>query len=430
MTATLFLLSIVAWMLSLLAAIAARALVDFSRSELERRCRIEDRDALLGEIIREHDRVALAAWSLEVVVAVLALLTGAAATFTTAYFQSLALPAALALEVLGIGILVLVLLVWIPRTVGQHWPEAFLLATWSFWRSMAWLLSPLVAAAEIFDRVLVRLVQGHAAPPEDDTFEEEIRTIVSEGHREGLLEEDAREMIEGVIELGSVQVSDIMTPRTDMVAVSVHGTLREAALQVVEEGHSRLPVYDKTRDDIVGVIYAKDLLEEVMKANDEDPQAIRRIMRPPVFIPEAKPVRALLQEFQQSRNHMALVMDEFGGVSGLVTIEDVLEEIVGEITDEHDDEEAEPIRRLNAHTAEVLGRTRVEEVNEALGIELDPEHGFDTIGGAIFAEFGHLPQKGETLTWNNVRVTVLDVSRRRVERVRIEILNEAEHEPA
>jgi CBS domain containing-hemolysin-like protein len=430
MTITLFLLSVAAWSICLMAAIAARALVDFSRSELERRCRTEDRDTLLGEIIREHDRVALAAWSLEVVTAAFALLSGAAATFRTEYFQALQLPAALALEAFGISVLVLLLLVWVPRTVGQNWPEAFLLATWNVWRRVAWWLSPLVLLAEFFDRVLVRLVQGQLPPPEDDTFEEEIRTIVSEGHREGLLEEDAREMIEGVIELGSVQVSDIMTPRTDMVAVSVNATLREAAMQVVDEGHSRLPVYEKTRDDVVGVIYAKDLLEEVMRSQQEDREAIRRIMRPAVFIPESKPVRALLQEFQQSRNHMALVMDEFGGISGLVTIEDVLEEIVGEITDEHDDEAAEPIRRLNDHTAEVLGRTRVDEVNETLGIELDPEHGFDTIGGAIFAEFGHLPQKGESLTWNNVRVTVLDVSRRRVERVRIEILDEAEHEPA
>ena len=262
---------------------------------------------------------------------------------------------------------------------------------------------------------------------EEDAFEDEIRTIVTEGHREGLLEEDAREMIEGVIELSDVDVSEIMTPRTDMKSIPKNLSWDEMIQVVSELGHSRIPVYNENRDDIVGILVTKDLLQLISKNYSNLPNIAidwTEHMRDPYFIPETKPVDVLLQEFQQTHNHMVIVLDEYGGVSGLVTMEDVLEEIVGEIIDEHDteDEEAE-IVDIDENTIEVLGKTHIDKVNERLNISLPDELDFDTIGGFAFTEFGHIPLPDEQFVWQDrVRVSVLNATRRRITKLRVEIL--------
>ncbi len=256
---------------------------------------------------------------------------------------------------------------------------------------------------------------------DEETLEEEIRTIVSEGHREGLLEEDAREMIEGVIELGDVAVSHIMTPRTEMHMLAVDTALDEILDDIIEWGHSRVPVYDKSREDIAGILHIKDLLPELAKDPDQRRQSIRSLLRPTLFVPETKPVDELLALFQQSRTHIAVVLDEYAGVSGLVTIEDALEEIVGEIVDEYDKETEEDIHKIDDDTCETLGRAHVDEINERMGFDLPESEDFDTIGGFVFAEFGRVPAVGESLTWQDaIRVTVLEATRRRVNRVRLE----------
>ncbi|MEX0613513.1 MAG: hemolysin family protein, partial [Pirellulales bacterium] len=247
------------------------------------------------------------------------------------------------------------------------------------------------------------------------------RTIVSEGHREGLLEEEAREMIEGVMELGDAVVSHIMTPRTEMHMIQVNTPWDEVVEAIIDSGHTRLPVYDKTRDDIVGILYSKDLLPELAKCDDEPRQPLSALLRKPPFVPETKPVDDLLKWFQKSRTHMAVVLDEYGGVSGLVTIEDALEEIVGEIDDEYDQEAEEEIKKIDDDVCEALGRAHIDVINNVMGFELPEEEDFDTIGGFVFAEFGRVPTAGESITWqDSVRVTVLEASRRRVNRVRLE----------
>ena len=212
---------------------------------------------------------------------------------------------------------------------------------------MSRLTFPLSAWAVVIDRSLRWLTGRSAAQGDEESFEEEIRTIVTEGHREGLLEEEAREMIEGVIELGDVAVSHIMTPRTEMHMLQAQQPWDEVLEYVTSVGHTRLPVYDKSRDDIVGILYIKDLLPELAKASEDARRPLAEIVRKPLFVPESKAVDDLLQLFQHSRTHIAIVLDEYGGVSGLVTIEDVLEEIVGEIEDEFDPEVEEDIRKID-----------------------------------------------------------------------------------
>ena len=266
-----------------------------------------------------------------------------------------------------------------------------------------------------------RLAGKQPNESDEETIEEEIRTIVTEGHREGLLEEDAREMIEGVIELGDADVSQIMTPRTDMHMLPLDLSWDELLRDVIGFGHTRIPVFDATRDDIVGVLYAKDLLPELAKPQESDRRTVGELARKPIFVPETKAVDDLLEMFQQERTHIALVLDEYGGVAGLVTIEDVLEEIVGEIVDEYDDVVEEEIRQLDDNACEALGRTHVDEVNEALGLSLPEDQDFDTIAGFVFTELGRVPTIGDQLEYQGaVRVTVLAATKRRIERVRVE----------
>ncbi|NLE38971.1 MAG: HlyC/CorC family transporter, partial [Pirellulaceae bacterium] len=221
---------------------------------------------------------------------------------------------------------------------------------------------------------------------------------------------------------------EIMTPRTDMVSISVRASWNETLDFVIEQGHTRIPAFDKNRDDIVGVLYAKDLLPELAKGVDRETPSWTALLREPYFVPETKPIDVLLQEFQRHRQHMAVVLDEYGGVSGLVTMEDVLEEIVGEITDEYDPDLIEGIRPVGENAFELLGNVHVDEVNERLGLDLPEEGEFDTIGGFVFSELGHVPIVGEEVTWSRARITVLEATRRRILRLRLDALDPSEHD--
>jgi len=377
-----------------------------------------------------HDEVALGAQTLQVLGAALAVVAGvcwARARFLAGEELGWGSAAAMAA---GAALLLALAEIWIPYTLARMWAEPFLFFTWPLWRAVSVLTIPLVAVAWFLDTVVHRLADRPSEPPNEESFEDEIRTIVTEGHREGLLEEDAREMIEGVIELGDVVVSEIMTPRTDMISMPVSLTWQEAIDVVVKIGHTRIPVHDNTLDDIIGILYAKDLLPELAKGADADRRPWTSLLREPHFVPETKPVDVLLQEFQRNRAHMVVVLDEYGGVSGLVTMEDVLEEIVGEIIDEYDKDLVDGIRELDDRAVEALGKVHVDEINQRLGLSLPEDGDFDTIGGLVFSELGHVPVEGEELVHDNVRITVIEATRRRIERLRIEILDRAKRERA
>jgi len=428
--ALLFWLTILALVITCLAAIGARSLTGFSRHELEEICRRRSARERLGAILKQHDRVALAAETLQVLGTAAAMTT--AAYWTIERFHDGSLPSAgqAAIDVALFALVLLIIEIWIPWTITRIWAEPFLFFTWPAWLALSYLTSPLVFGARFLDTVFHRLANRSPEAPDEESFEDEIRTIVTEGHREGLLEEDAREMIEGVIELSDVVVSEIMTPRTDMVSMPVTLTWQEALDLAVRVGHTRIPVHEKTRDDIVGILYVKDLLPELAKPADQTRGAWTSLLRDPLFVPETKPVDVLLQEFQRDRSHMVVVLDEYGGVSGLVTMEDVLEEIVGEIVDEYDADLVDGIRELDHRTVEALGKVHIDEINERLELKLPEDADFDTIAGFVFTELGHVPVVNEELVWKNIRITVLEATRRRIERVRIEILDRDHRETA
>jgi CBS domain containing-hemolysin-like protein len=406
-------------------AIAARSLHSFSRHELEEICQQRQSPERFAEIVRCHEKVAM---SVEMAVMLLVALTIGAGClwswqmFGWAHSRPVLL---LAISVTVLGQLVGITTVWLPRSVARIGAASFLYSTWPFWRWMGRLSRPLVWSAQAIDALLHRMFRRTEQRADEESIEEEIRTIVSEGHREGLLEEDAREMIEGVIELGAAVVSTIMTPRTEIHMLPLNTPWDEVVESIIESGHTRVPVFDKNRDDIAGILYSKDLLPELAKCSGEPPRPLAELLRKPLFVPQTKPVDDLLKLFQKSRTHIAVVLDEYGGVSGLVTIEDVLEEIVGEINDEYDQQSEASVRKIDEDMCEALGRAHIDEINELMGFELPEDANFDTIGGFVFAEFGRVPAVGESMTWHDsVRVTVLEASRRRVNRVRLERVRE------
>ncbi len=427
---TTFWLAAAALAVTCLAAVGARSLVEFGPHELKEVCRRRGAPDRLGQILRRHDHVALAAETLQVVAT--AVFVGAYCLWIWGRPQGEGPPPTLLLisSLAGGALALLTAEIWIPWAVVRLWAEPFLFHTWPAWQALYYVLFPLVLAARFVDTVLHRLAGRTPEEPDEESFEEDIRAIVTEGHREGLLEEDAREMIEGVIELGDADVSEIMTPRTEMVALSKSLTWDELINFLVHSTHSRIPVTDKSRDDIVGMLVTKDLLPELAKGPDESRRPWTELLREPFFVPETKPINALLQEFQRARSHMAVVLDEYGGVAGLVTMEDVLEEIVGEIVDEYDPDLIEGIRMLDENVCEALGKVHIDEINERLDLHLPDDGDFDTIGGLVFSELGHIPAIGEELVKGNVRITVIEATRRRIERVRIEVLDHPRQESA
>jgi CBS domain containing-hemolysin-like protein len=406
-----------------LVSLGYRALREFSRRDLEEICRRRRKPERFGDILRQHDDVALGVEIVGNLAAAMGLIAGAAWAGARWGYSIHASASAAVFTALALGLVLVMLRTWAPWAGARVFAEGFLYHTWPAWRAAAMLTSPLATGARGLDAVLHRVMGRKPAEVDEQAIEEEIRTIVGEGHREGLLEDEAREMIEGVIDLGDAYVSQIMTPRTDMHMIRLDASWEEMIAEVIESGHTRIPVYDKTRDDIVGILYSKDLLPELATGDPHSRTAVRDLVRKPLFVPETKAVDDLLAMFQALRTHIAVVLDEYGGVSGLVTIEDVLEEIVGEIEDEYDPEAVEEIERIDDDTCEAVGRAHIDEINETMNLELPEDGDYDTIGGLVFSELGRIPQAGEEILWQDrVRIRVLEATRRRIDRVRIERL--------
>ncbi|MBN1852275.1 MAG: HlyC/CorC family transporter [Pirellulales bacterium] len=422
---SLFWLTIGSLVATCFTEVGARSLRHFSRSDLQEICNRYKDQGRFGEILRRHEDIALAMEMLSLLTATVAITSAVGWAWIRAGCPPQIGWSAFILGTLALGIVLPAFKIWLPWAITRLSAEFFLYHTWQIWKFATILVAPLIWGANVVDVVLHRVTGRQVESPSEDMFEEEIRTIVTEGHREGLLEEEAREMIEGVMELRDADVAEIMIPRTDMHMVQIDMPWDDLITDVIKSGHTRTPVYEKNRDDIVGILYSKDLLHELnKKSSGEKPRPLREIMRRPEFIPETKAVDDLLEMFQQMHTHIAIVLDEYGGVAGLVTIEDVLEEIVGEIIDEYDEAAVVEIEKIDGQTWEALGRAHVDEINELVQLDLPDDGDFDTIAGFVFTELGHIPHRGEVLEWNKrVRFTVLEATRRRIERVRIERLD-------
>jgi len=250
--------------------------------------------------------------------------------------------------------------------------------------------------------------------------ENEISDLAELGHERGTLEEDEQEIISSFVEFKSVLVIEVMIPRVDIVAIP-NNVSSEALIEIINKsGYSRFPVYMENLDKIVGVVHAKDLLQFLKNKSFITEDTIKKITREVLFVPERKMISEMLKEFQQKKMHMAIVVDEFGGTSGLITLEDIIEEIIGEIWDEHDPEE-NAIKILSPEKISVLGKVPVTELNELIGTELIPaSDDYDTVAGLIINQAGHIPKEGYSFDLNNYKLTVKEVLKKRIKRIEID----------
>jgi CBS domain containing-hemolysin-like protein len=266
--------------------------------------------------------------------------------------------------------------------------------------------------------LLGRLGRGAQLPPDDEREEEqeEAEALIDVGERSGILEADESEMMRGIVDLDETRVREIMTPRTEIVALPLETTVAEARRVILDQGHSRIPVFRETMDNIVGVLHARELLRAWEELEEADREPIQRYLREAMFVPEPLSASELLSKMRV-RTHLALVVDEYGGIAGLITLEDLLEEIVGDIQDEHDHEEAMVVDegdgcwRINASA-------HVDELTELFRIEYD-DRDFDTVGGLIVSHLGRVPALGEVLQIGGLRFEVLESDRRRIRQVRV-----------
>ncbi len=317
------------------------------------------------------------------------------------------------------GVVTFVILVFgeiTPKSFAlQHSERIALLAA----IPVSFLCKVLYPIAHIFILIanfLNRLIGGKSLKEGPFVTEEELKTLVSVGEEEGVIEEEEKEMIHSIFEFGDTVAREVMVPRTDMIVVESNASLNEVLDLMIKEGHSRVPVYEETVDNIIGIVYAKDLLAYFARGKLDVP--LKDLIKEVHYVPESKRISELLRELQKKRQHMAIVVDEYGGTAGLITMEDLLEEIVGEIFDEYDLEEIR-IEPIDKKTIRVDGRVSLDEINELLNVKL-PSEEIETIGGFVYDLLGKIPAAGEKVTYNDLIFKVEKVERRRISKILIE----------
>lgn len=308
---------------------------------------------------------------------------------------------------------------FIPRLISLRNPEGKLLLLLPllrpFYRLLAFAAEPWHRS---FDRLRKREPIEEATDDEDDDNSgDDIEALIDVGEAEGIIEEEERELIQSAIEFGDTRVGEVMTPRTEIVALPHAATVRDARDLMIESKHSRLPVYRDQMDNVEGLIYVRDLLQSW--ATDAADSPITPLIRPVYCVPETKPVAKLLEEMQKAHAYLAIVIDEYGGCAGLVTVEDIMEEIVGEIEDEDiSHEELEDIVESSAGTYEVWGGTEIGKIERLFDIEIEADD-FTTIAGLVIAEKGSVPRAGERLSFRGLDVEVLEADQKRIERLQV-----------
>lgn len=417
MPTAIFLLAIAS-----LAALQSRAIRGAKRHQLQEICRQKGLPDVYEELVRASEGIAFFA-------ATVVVLAGVASTFFISKILTTNVAAGLW------AILCWVVLVIIPMTLTKFAGVGIVVTTWWLWRPIIRLITPVAKSITKCVATIQWLRDRGKNQATADESQDEIRLAMDEAHREGHLDEEAREMIEGVMELEDAQVSEIMTPRTQVIGISLSSAWKEAVEAAVESGYSRLPVWKSSPDDIVGVLHLREILSELAQhqyAADEGKHKnpnISDLLRPPYFIPETMSVQSLLRDLQHGKSHMAIVTDEFGGVCGIVTIEDALEEIVGEITDEHDETLTDGILVQSDDICETLATVPIDDLNQRMHFVLPEEADYDTIGGFAFHLFGRIPLVGETITSDGVSLEILASSRRQIDRLRVSRLPQTPDSP-
>jgi putative hemolysin len=318
--------------------------------------------------------------------------------------------------ILIVSLLTLVIGEITPKSLAIRHAERIALTAVRPIRWLQIILAPLVSLVTILSSVIVRPFGGTLSFHASALSEEELKIMVEQSEEHGVIETEEKEMIHKVFEFGDTLARQVMTPRADITAEEADASVDHLIRTVTESGHSRLPIYDDDLDNIVGIVHVKDVLRAI---TENDPNvSIRSLLRPPYYIPENKRVDDLLTDFKRNKTQLAIVRDEYGTVVGLVSIEDLLEEIVGEIQDEYDVEEEPLIRNVDEQTSIVDGKMLIDDFNDRMGVELPTEES-DTLGGFVFGLLGHQPGQGERATWDGMEFQVEETDGRRIQKVRV-----------
>lgn len=335
-----------------------------------------------------------------------------------------ALATSLAIDIYGnkgvgiaTGIMTLLVLIFgeiTPKSLAAQNSEKVALKVSKFIYFLTIVLNPIIVFLTRLTNMFIRLLGGNVDTDKPFITEEELKTIVSVSHEEGVLEVEEKDMIYNVFEFGDSRARDVMTNRTDMIAVEIDSSYQDVIDIFKQEQFSRIPVYENTTDNIIGVLYVKDLL---FIEENEDEFNLRKYIREPYFTYEFKPTTELFEEMRTNRSHMAIVLDEYGGTDGLITIEDLIEEIVGDIEDEYDKEEND-IEVIKEDEYLVSGNVKIEDINDMIGTSIESED-FDSIGGFVMGVLGKLPEAGETVEYNNIKFIVEIFEKNRIEKLRI-----------
>jgi putative hemolysin len=328
---------------------------------------------------------------------------------------------------IAVGLMTFVILIFgeiTPKTIALKNADKVALLTAPFIEVLSTILQPLVQLLTFISFPIIRLFGARI--PEKGPFmsREEIRVLLAVSEKEGQIEEEEREMISSIFEFGSTVAREVITPRPDMIALEVNEPVDKMISVMVETGHSRVPVYEGTIDNILGVVYAKELLKLAGKGGSN--ATLREFLRPLLFIPESKKVNELLHQMQAARSHIAVIVDEYGTTVGLVTLEDLIEEIVGEIHDEFEKEERSVIQ-IDKNLWEVNAKIAISDLNKQLGINI-PEGEYDTISGFVISLLGKVPVVGDTVKYDGISMSVERIHKRRITRIKLIKLDKTETE--
>ncbi|MCA9061843.1 MAG: HlyC/CorC family transporter [Planctomycetaceae bacterium] len=402
------------------------SLRDFSRTILEEVCESNGDSQRFVRILKSYEHV--------LVLSEIALLTLVISTCVviarSTLIEMFSIPEILlsvdgalwVIRIFGAFLLATTMLIVVPWLTARVRGEQFLFRVWPVLELLNRSCDPLWKLLARMDRTVHRLagLPDPGSSADDDARTEELRGMIEESRLAGLLARGASHMIHRVIDLQEDDAATIMTPRNDVVTIMEDTTLRDAIAFVVNEGYSRVPVIEESIDEVTGILYSRDLLAEVVQRPGElDTRTVRSIARDVVYVPETQGIEALLEGMLQQKVHMAVVVDEYSGVSGIVTLEDILEEIVGEIADEYDEEEQPMLVLMEDGTVSLDARYHIDNLNRALDLELPEDDDYDTLAGFMMVQTGRIPSVGESINWKGITLTVLDASDWQLKRIRL-----------
>lgn len=409
-------LSLVGFALSSIGGLGGELLDRFAGRPFEAYCRLKRNRERFGAVLDHQEAAIRGSEYLRMIGTVLFLITGTTAIDTMHGYTN---PWRLMIWGVCAVAMMMMVHVWLPAAVTRFASKRVLYHTWPFWHALSIFMSPLAAPGDFVELITRRLTgTKESDDEEEEQLEDEIRTIVTAGTREGYFGPGVREMIQGVMALHEDTVGHIMTPRGDVDAIDASWDWDRILHTIVEAGRTRFPVYEGTLDHVVGILYVKDLLPLISsRLVPESP--LSEIMRNAWTVPVDRSVEAILREFLHSRSHMAIVLDEFQQMVGVVTIEDALEEIVGEIVDESDEDEEFGIEILDESTVRVDGRVMMDDLNESTGWNLPERDDYETVAGYVLYHTGAIPETGQRLNIGETEIEILQATNRKIESMKI-----------